>query len=408
MKKFYVFSFLFGFIFSLEVYGAGSIAKGFRVGVNNIIKVQVSEGDYTAHISLEFARPLGKCDCVETIPGRQVKLYFYETPLEDFNRSNIVDKIRKLSMADHVSVSSEKIPAPRVVLTLNFSKYSVFLLLTRMNEPNVLKFDIFSRKVIDEIRRKSTTTRCACTKTFKKKTLLCSNCAAAKKKVLHIVVDAGHGGKDNGARYFGLKEKAITLDIVRRVYKILKNGGYRVSLTRNSDATLSVVDRVQLASQLKADLFISVHVNAHPVLRDVHGVDTFFLNGAPFMNSFRRNSYVFLSDKKYPNLAKNIGRLLYEKSVESKKLSSFLQAGILGRLEKVVSNTPKRLPRRACYRLLMHNEVPASIVEVGFLTNAQEAKRLTKPYYRHLLALGICDGLKKFLHHRKLLHRKDF
>ena len=117
---FYVFSFLFGLIFSLEVYGAGSIAKGFRVGVNNIIKVQVSEGDYTAHISLEFARPLGKCDCVETIPGRQVKLYFYETPLEDFNRSNIVDKIRKLSMADHVSVSSEKIPTPRVVFKHNF------------------------------------------------------------------------------------------------------------------------------------------------------------------------------------------------------------------------------------------------------------------------------------------------
>lgn len=213
----------------------------------------------------------------------------------------------------------------------------------------------------------------------------------------HIVIDAGHGGVDSGTSSFGLNEKSVTLDIARRTYAKLKKEGYRVFLTRNSDSYLSIVDRFQLAQQLKADLFISVHVNAAVGLEHVSGVETHFLDGEPFFGRHTSNSFLFVSTAQDRLATRLVNQLQYEKITASRLLSTSIQKEIVGHLQKNNIYVGNRGTKRTSFRTLLRSEVPASIVEVGFITNKQEASRLAKSSYRNFLAQGICNGIKAFL-----------
>jgi N-acetylmuramoyl-L-alanine amidase len=89
--------------------------------------------------------------------------------------------------------------------------------------------------------------------------------------------------------------------------------------------------------------------------------------------------------------------MLYEKVNKSKKLSTAIQNGVLESLRNKNVPVVNRGVKSTTYRLLLHNKVPASIVEVGFITNRSEAKRLATSGHRHILAQGLRDGIKKFL-----------
>jgi N-acetylmuramoyl-L-alanine amidase len=213
----------------------------------------------------------------------------------------------------------------------------------------------------------------------------------------HIIIDAGHGGKDCGACAFGLHEKAMTLDIARRVCAMLRREGFRVSLTRNDDTYLSIEQRVLLAQQLKANLFISIHVNACPWVKKASGVETHFLNTEPFFGRNKNSSFLFVKNRRDRSLIPVANRMLYEKANRSKKLSSAIQNGVLQNLQRRNVSVVNRGVKSTTYRLLLHNKVPASIVEVGFITNPQEAKRLATCSHRQFLAEGVRDGVKRFL-----------
>jgi len=197
-----------------------------------------------------------------------------------------------------------------------------------------------------------------------------------------------------------MKEKTVTLDIARRVYAMLKKNGYRVFLTRNDDTQLSVLDRFQLAQQLKADLFVSVHVNAVPAIpgrKSVSGVETYFLDGKHFFGKDKTCCFLFDKTPKDKVLAHLAKGLLYNKISESKALSNLIQTSVLSRLKQKKISVVNRGVKRAPFRVLRRNEVPSSLVEVGFITNKDEARRMRKATYRNFLAQGICDGIKKFL-----------
>ncbi|HEX2758072.1 MAG TPA: N-acetylmuramoyl-L-alanine amidase, partial [Thermoanaerobaculia bacterium] len=93
-------------------------------------------------------------------------------------------------------------------------------------------------------------------------------------EVRSVVIDPGHGGADPGATASGVAEKDVTLDVARRLRELLVAQKVAVSLTREGDTTLSLRDRVVLANSRKADLFVSIHVNSLPAVKEKRGVET--------------------------------------------------------------------------------------------------------------------------------------
>ncbi|MGZ6989319.1 MAG: N-acetylmuramoyl-L-alanine amidase family protein [Thermoanaerobaculia bacterium] len=93
-------------------------------------------------------------------------------------------------------------------------------------------------------------------------------------EVRSIVIDPGHGGADPGATASGVAEKDVTLDVARRLKDLLVDQKVAASLTREGDATLSLRERVYLANSKKADLFVSIHVNSRPAVKDQPGIET--------------------------------------------------------------------------------------------------------------------------------------
>jgi N-acetylmuramoyl-L-alanine amidase len=364
--------------------------------INTLMRFEAAQGDHTSQVVFEFLRPL-YYRAKETKEGEQLKVYFPGMRLADFSRMGVIAQVKKIPNVNNVVLSSEKnsalgvlIPSP--TLTIDFTKDVVILRLTKMEDPNLLIIDIYNKATLGVIKEKVTTILKASNDTMPSKKKRAFSPLKAR-----VVIDPGHGGRDSGAESFGLNEKAITLDIARQVFSRLKEEGYRVFLTRNTDTSLSVVDRFLLAQQLKADLFVSVHVNAAAGVGKSSGIETHFLDGSPFLGPQKRSAFLFADRSEDKELITLANKVLHEKITASQALSHSIQQGILCNLREKNMVVENRGVKRTVFRTLLRSEVPSSIVEVGFLTNEQEAKLLTQPSYREILVGGICDGIKKYL-----------
>jgi N-acetylmuramoyl-L-alanine amidase len=217
--------------------------------------------------------------------------------------------------------------------------------------------------------------------------------------VKRIVIDPGHGGKDPGCYRGKIREKDIVLSLARRLAdKIKKETGCEVSLTRNQDVFLPLERRTAIANMRKADLFISLHVNAHRN-SGVHGIETYFLNMATDENAVmlaaRENA---TSEKNISDLEKIINDLMLNTKIhESNRLAHQVEKGLVsdlhGRFRTVKSLGVKQAP----FYVLIGAEMPAILVEVGFITNQLERKRLETPGYQDEVVQGICDGIKGYM-----------
>ena len=368
-----------------------------RTFINRPSRVEAAAGEHTSQIVIEFLRPV-YFEKKEVKPGEMVELSFPGVSIEDFAALGIIQKFKSLAVVKNASIRVERFPIPMVVLQVSFSPNDVLVRLTKMDDPNLLVIDIFSKVILEKLRRKQTTTLYACNNA-----ILSDSIGLAKKKRLsnpnksRIVIDAGHGGCDDGACAFGLKEKDLTLTIARQMYVLLKKKGYRVFLTRNVDKTLSVVDRFDLAQQLKADLFVSVHVNAVAGLGNASGIETHFLDEAPFFLRGGKMQFLLANNPHDKALARVANKFLKEKITISKELSQKIQSSLLNRMKQGNIDVVDRGVKRTAFRTLLRHEVPASIVEVGFITNRKEAKRLAQSWYRSVIAQGICRGIESFL-----------
>ncbi len=217
--------------------------------------------------------------------------------------------------------------------------------------------------------------------------------------VKRIVIDPGHGGKDPGCYRGRIREKDIVLNLARRLAeKIRKEVGCEVYLTRNKDVFLPLERRTAIANMKKADLFISLHVNAHRN-RGVHGIETYFLNMATDKNAVmlaaRENA---TSEKSISDLQKILNDLMLNTKIhESSRLAHHVESGLVtdlhGRFRKVKSLGVKQAP----FYVLIGAQMPAILVETGFLTNLLERKRLVSKNYQEKVAQGICDGIKHYI-----------
>ncbi|MBO5307017.1 MAG: N-acetylmuramoyl-L-alanine amidase [Lentisphaeria bacterium] len=198
-----------------------------------------------------------------------------------------------------------------------------------------------------------------------------------KHLVRTIVLDPGHGGKDQGAAGGGLVEKRLNLQLTKRVELLLKDRGYRVLLTRKNDRFLSLPARAAFANANRADLFISIHTNS-AASKVPHGIEVYCLSPAGTAST---NSTA-VSWKSLPGNRSDARNI---------RLGYFLQRSLLVRTKANDMGV-----KRARFAVLRDLRCPGVLVEMGFLSNKQEAAKLRSPDYLDKLAQGIADGIVKY------------
>ena len=208
-----------------------------------------------------------------------------------------------------------------------------------------------------------------------------------------IVIDPGHGGKDPGAVSQTRQEKQIVLSLSKTLRDILVKKGYNVWLTRETDVFLPLRKRTQFATNQKADLFISLHTNAS-TSGQAAGIETYYLalasDESARITAMRENAGAEYNMKELDAL---VGRILKEsKSTESRRLAELIQAQLTS--GKQVRN---RGVKHAPFVVLIGTKVPAVLVEVGFISNPTEGKRLTTKAYQRQIATSIAAGIEQYI-----------
>lgn len=177
-----------------------------------------------------------------------------------------------------------------------------------------------------------------------------------------VILDAGHGGSDEGAKVRHLQEKKITLQTAIQAKKILEEMGYRVLLTRKKDSFISLPKRVSIANQTKALLFISIHCNAasNPLAQ---GLEIYYYKGGDATKSAKS---LFLADT---TLQKILG----------------------------ITGCASRGVKSGRFYVIRETEMPAILVEIGFLTNTEEWANMRSKPYLEKIAKGLAQGIDAYV-----------
>jgi N-acetylmuramoyl-L-alanine amidase len=215
--------------------------------------------------------------------------------------------------------------------------------------------------------------------------------------VIVIVIDPGHGGSESGASSeTGLLEKRVTLTLARGLRRrLLTNKGIRVVLTRDEDRTLALDERTAIANQNRADLFLSLHLNASP-RTNAYGAETYFLSTEATDDAARTTAA--LENRSYSKGDTDDLDLLLWDLAQNRHLarSSALAEAIQGQMNALVG-TRDRGVRQAPFRVLMGATMPAVLVEVGFISNPDESERLRDALYQDRIVESLARAIESYL-----------
>ncbi|MGH7393024.1 MAG: N-acetylmuramoyl-L-alanine amidase [Candidatus Rokuibacteriota bacterium] len=219
-----------------------------------------------------------------------------------------------------------------------------------------------------------------------------------------IVLDAGHGGHDSGAvGPHGLMEKELVLDVTRRVARLVEDKlGVKVRLTRDGDHFVTLRDRTSFANRERADLFVSIHANAHRQAAN-EGVETYFLSSEATDSGARQvaaleNSVIQL-EAPSPRAARQqdvLKAILWDLAQsEFQAESSRLAETVLDSMTRAL-RIANRGVKQAGFYVLGGAAMPAVLVEIGFVTNPREERKLKSGRYRDEIARAIFAGLAEY------------
>ena len=217
-----------------------------------------------------------------------------------------------------------------------------------------------------------------------------------------IVIDAGHGGKDPGAvGYKKYREKVIVLSIAQELKKVLVARGFKVFMTRDSDKFIKLSNRTKFANRKKADLFISIHANAvgRKIAKQVHGIECFFLSKSRSARAKRvaaKENSADLSEMDIYGKQSFLNTLNSHNIVAANKLAIDLQRGALASLCINYKKVKDAGVREGPFWVLVGAQMPAVLVEVGFITHPTEATRLVNSKYQQKMALGLANGVERY------------
>jgi N-acetylmuramoyl-L-alanine amidase len=219
-----------------------------------------------------------------------------------------------------------------------------------------------------------------------------------------IVIDPGHGGRDPGAvGRSGLKEKDVALGIAGYVKNILEGQKKaKVILTRDRDQFLPLERRAWIANSKDADLFVSIHANAHPN-RSVKGVETYYLDNTTDRAAMRVAALENAAPEKKGD---DLSRILIDlrcnaNAWESNELARTMQKAVVEKVrQKGYKGTRDLGAKGSLFYVLIGAHMPSILVEVAFLTNPTEEKRLKTRDYQKALAEGVARGITDYLRQR--------
>ena len=193
-----------------------------------------------------------------------------------------------------------------------------------------------------------------------RRTLGTSDLPQSSNRRVVVAIDPGHGGRDPGAVGIqGIQEKEIVLDISFQVARLLEQQGVQAVMTRTDDSEIDLEPRVSLAERVNATLFVSIHANAINMSRpDISGIETYYFDNG-----------------------EDLARVIH---------GSILQG----------TGATDRRVRQARFYVLRKSSMPSVLVEVGFVTGAEDAARLSDPAYRSQMAASIARGILLYLQQR--------
>ena len=218
-------------------------------------------------------------------------------------------------------------------------------------------------------------------------------------KINRIVIDAGHGGHDDGTvGPSGVMEKDVVLDIALRLATLVQTRlGAEVVLTRSDDTFVPLTERTAIANEHKADLFLSIHANSSPA-PSAAGTETFLLNlnsspGAITVAA-RENAG---SDKSVGELRDLIQSIAQnDKIAESQTFASDIQSSIFSQAAKSNTAARDRGVKKAPFVVLIGARMPSVLAEIGFLSNPKDESNLNKPEYRQKIAESLYHGIAQY------------
>ena len=194
-----------------------------------------------------------------------------------------------------------------------------------------------------------------------------------------VVLDPGHGGQDSGAMCGGIMEKDLTLDIARRVDRLLDSQGVATLMTRLGDSYVSLADRAAFGNRANDSIFISIHFNEDnkPV---ASGVETYYASHQIASGSALASWLPFFS-RQPSNSPKP----------ESQSLAGFIQEALVARTRSVDRGTQAKQ-----FFVIANVTSPAVLIEGGFITNKDELSKLASEDYRDQLAAAVADGILRY------------
>jgi N-acetylmuramoyl-L-alanine amidase len=194
-----------------------------------------------------------------------------------------------------------------------------------------------------------------------------------------VVLDPGHGGQDPGAMCGGIMEKDLTLDVARRVDRLLDSEGVATLMTRLGDSYVSLTDRAAFGSRVNDSIFISIHFNEDnkPV---ASGVETYYA------------AYQISSASTFASWLPFFSRVpTYSPKPESQDLAGFIQEALVARTRSFDRGT-----RAKQFFVIANVTSPAVLIEGGFITNQDELTKLASEEYRDQLAAAVADGILRY------------
>jgi N-acetylmuramoyl-L-alanine amidase len=177
-----------------------------------------------------------------------------------------------------------------------------------------------------------------------------------------VIIDPGHGGTDEGAKVNTFMEKKLALTTALLTKKHLEELGYRVMMTRSRDVYLPLQRRVSIANKTKGSLFVSIHFNSSPSV-EAHGIEIFYFD------------------------SKELWR-----TKASKRLANCILYRTVGQTDAI-----SRGIKQGNFHVIRETDMPAVLVEGGFITNREERTKLREKAYLDKLAVGIAQGIDKYM-----------
>ncbi|MBO4707903.1 MAG: N-acetylmuramoyl-L-alanine amidase [Elusimicrobiaceae bacterium] len=228
-----------------------------------------------------------------------------------------------------------------------------------------------------------------------------------KENVLRVCIDAGHGGKDPGANYRGIaREKELNLIVAKELEKLLKkNKKIQIKMTRSTDVFIPLGTRAKIANDFKADLFVSIHANAAPN-KKAKGFEVYFRSDKASDKEAAQTAALENEALNYEE--KGVGSVTYadlllnslatnENINESSKLAARIRNGVSEKSKTIGINvSTEKSIKQANFYVLQGVKAPSVLVEMGYVTNKDDKKRLNNKKILQIIAMSINNGILNY------------